>query len=91
LRGGPPLPSEAHPRIVFERLFGEGGTAAERQAALRSRGSLLDSFGADIARRTDSFHLNLTAFGLLAFGVGLFTVQGSGGLAAGPPPAGRRP
>ena len=45
-----PLPSEAHPRIVFERLFGEGGTAAERQAALRSRGSLLDSFSADIAR-----------------------------------------
>ena len=45
-----PLPSEAHPRIVFERLFGEGGTAAERQAALQSRGSLLDSFSADIAR-----------------------------------------
>jgi Protein of unknown function (DUF1552) len=38
-----PLPSEAHPRIVFERLFGEGGTAAERRAALRSRASLLDS------------------------------------------------
>ena len=45
-----PLPSEAHPRIVFERLFGEGGTAEERQAALESRASLLDSFGADIAR-----------------------------------------
>src|SRR5688572_29919490 len=29
-----PLPSEAHPRIVFERLFGEGGNAAERRAAL---------------------------------------------------------
>ena len=24
-------PSEAHPRIVFERLFGEGGSAADRQ------------------------------------------------------------
>ena len=45
-----PLPAEAHPRIVFERLFGEGGTTAERQAALRSRGSLLDAFSADIAR-----------------------------------------
>ncbi len=45
-----PLPSEAHPRIVFERLFGEGGTAEERQAALRSRASLLDSFNEDIAR-----------------------------------------
>src|SRR5262245_29822104 len=38
-----PLPSEAHPRIVFERLFGDGGTTAERRAALRSRASLLDS------------------------------------------------
>ena len=45
-----PLPSEAHPRIVFERLFGEGDSDAERRAALRGRASLLDSFGADIAR-----------------------------------------
>jgi len=45
-----PLPSEAHPRIVFERLFGEGGSLAEREASLRSRASLLDSFGDDIAR-----------------------------------------
>ena len=37
-----PLPSEAHPRLVFEKLFGEGGTKAERQAALRKRSSLLD-------------------------------------------------
>ena len=45
-----PLPAEAHPRIVFERLFGEGGPASARRAALRSRGSLLDSFNDDIAR-----------------------------------------
>jgi hypothetical protein len=45
-----PLPAEAHPRIVFERLFGEGGNAAARRSGLRSRGSLLDSFGVDIAR-----------------------------------------
>ena len=45
-----PQPSEAHPRIVFERLFGEGGNAAERRAAMRSRASLLDSFSEDIAR-----------------------------------------
>ena len=38
-----PLPAEAHPRIVFERLFGEGGSAADRRAALRRRASLLDS------------------------------------------------
>jgi hypothetical protein len=45
-----PLPSEAHPRIVFERLFGEGGNAADRQAALEDRASLLDSFTAGITR-----------------------------------------
>jgi hypothetical protein len=45
-----PLPAEAHPRIVFERLFGDGGSPAERQAALRRRASLLDSVGEEIAR-----------------------------------------
>src|ERR1041384_5266998 len=45
-----PLPSEAHPRVVFERLFGEGGTPAARRAALRKRASLLDVFGDDVAR-----------------------------------------
>ena len=45
-----PLPSEAHPRLVFERLFGEGGSLAERRAARKSRASLLDSFNDDIAR-----------------------------------------
>src|SRR6185437_12513826 len=37
-----PLPAEAHPRIVFERLFGDGGTSAERLAELRESASLLD-------------------------------------------------
>ena len=45
-----PLPAEAHPRIVFESLFGEGGSSAERRAALRKRASLLDSFNDDLAR-----------------------------------------
>jgi hypothetical protein len=45
-----PLPAEAHPRIVFESLFGEGGTTAERRAALRKKASLLDSFNDDLAR-----------------------------------------
>jgi len=36
---------------------------------------------ADMARLTDSFHLNLTAFGLLAFAVGLFIVHAAIGLA----------
>ncbi|MBL8793739.1 MAG: DUF1552 domain-containing protein [Planctomycetia bacterium] len=45
-----PLPSEAHPRIVFERLFGDGGTAAERRAALKNRASLLDSVMSEFAQ-----------------------------------------
>lgn len=45
-----PLPAEAHPRIVFETLFGDGGSSAERRAALRKRASLLDAFNHDITR-----------------------------------------
>ncbi len=45
-----PLPSEAHPRVVFERLFGEGGSAADRRAELRKNASLLDFVSEDIAR-----------------------------------------
>ncbi len=37
--------------------------------------------GNDVAQLTDSFHLNLTAFGLLSFAVGLFIVHGAIGLA----------
>ncbi len=39
------------------------------------------SQGSDVARLTGSFHLNLTAFGLLSFAVGLFIVHGAIGLA----------
>lgn len=45
-----PLPSEAHPRIVFEMLFGEGGTPGDRQAALKRRASLLDSVADEMKR-----------------------------------------
>jgi hypothetical protein len=45
-----PLPAEAHPRIVFERLFGEGGSAADRRAALQRKASLLDAVRGDMAR-----------------------------------------
>ncbi|PHS10303.1 MAG: hypothetical protein COA78_11465 [Blastopirellula sp.] len=45
-----PLPSEAHPRIIFENLFGEGGTPAQRSADLQKKASLLDFMLADIAR-----------------------------------------
>ena len=37
--------------------------------------------GSDMSRLTDSFHLNLTAFGLLSFAVGIFIVHGAIGLA----------
>lgn len=45
-----PLPSEAHPRIVFESMFGAGGTAAQRRAELNEKASLLDWMSEDIAR-----------------------------------------
>ena len=45
-----PLPSEAHPRIVFESLFGEGGSPADRRAALEQRASLLDSVTSEMKR-----------------------------------------
>lgn len=35
----------------------------------------------DVGRLTDSFHLNLTAFGFLSFAVGIFIVHGAIGLA----------
>ncbi|HXP87541.1 MAG TPA: DUF1552 domain-containing protein [Bryobacteraceae bacterium] len=38
-----PNPTESHPRIVFERLFGDGGSAAQRSALARNEGSILDS------------------------------------------------
>jgi hypothetical protein len=45
-----PLPAEAHPRLVFESLFGDGGSKGDRQAALRRRASLLDFVKDDISR-----------------------------------------
>jgi len=45
-----PLPAEAHPRIVFERLFGDGGGTAERGTALKKRASLLDSVTEEMVR-----------------------------------------
>jgi hypothetical protein len=38
-----PNPAEAHPRVVFERLFGDGGTAGQRLARMKRNGSILDS------------------------------------------------
>ncbi len=43
-----PLPSEAHPRIIFEMLFGEGGSAEDRKESLKKRASLLDVVNSEI-------------------------------------------
>ncbi len=45
-----PLPAEAHPRLVFENLFGEGGTPEARRNALKRRASLLDSVTQEMRR-----------------------------------------
>ena len=38
-----PLPHENNPRVVFERLFGQGGTPAERLEKMRTSRSILDA------------------------------------------------
>jgi hypothetical protein len=45
-----PLPTEADPRVVFERLFGDGGNQTRRRAELRKSGSILDWMTDDMAR-----------------------------------------
>jgi hypothetical protein len=42
--------TENHPRVVFERLFGDGGNAAERTARTRKTASILDSVRAEADR-----------------------------------------
>ena len=49
-----PLPMENNPRMVFERLFGDGGTADERRAEMRRDRSILDSVTEDMARLVNS-------------------------------------
>jgi hypothetical protein len=44
-----PLPMEVNPRVVFERLLGDGSTPAERAARQRQLSSLLDSVTGDVA------------------------------------------
>ena len=43
-----PNPTESHPRVVFERLFGDGGSPAERAAEEKSTGSILDSLSDEV-------------------------------------------
>ena len=45
-----PLPPEANPRIVFERLFGDGSSPQVRAAQMREGRSILDSVAEDMTR-----------------------------------------
>ena len=45
-----PLPQEGNPRAVFQKLFGQGDTDAERAAILHETGSILDRVKEQAAR-----------------------------------------
>jgi hypothetical protein len=45
-----PLPMEVNPQVVFERLFGDGGTAEERAARREQQRSILDSVTGSLTR-----------------------------------------
>ena len=45
-----PLPTQSSPRLVFEQLFGDGGSATEKFSALRMKRSILDSATEEMAR-----------------------------------------
>lgn len=45
-----PLPTENNPRLVFERLFGSGGTSEQRSALARQNRSILDYVREDFGR-----------------------------------------
>jgi len=45
-----PLPVENNPSVVFDRLFGEGGTPEERLDRMKRKRSLLDRVNTDLAK-----------------------------------------
>src|SRR6478752_6961232 len=45
-----PLPMDINPRVVFERMFDGGSTAAQRASRLREQRSLLDSISEEAGR-----------------------------------------
>jgi hypothetical protein len=45
-----PLPTENNPRIVFERLFGDGGTPAQQLRQARANRTILDSVMEDLQK-----------------------------------------
>ena len=42
-----PLPMDINPRVVFERMFGQAGSPAQRAARIRDERSMLDSVSAE--------------------------------------------
>ncbi|MFN3582063.1 MAG: ABC transporter permease, partial [Pseudomonas sp.] len=67
---------------LLSELLVENQFAAGQPAIPEGLGLVWEARGeADLQRLTDSFHLNLTALGLLAFVVGLFIVHAAAGLA----------
>jgi len=59
-----PLPHEANPQVVFERLFGDGSNPRERAARKQAQASMLDAISDEVARlnrtlpNTDRARLN---------------------------------
>lgn len=49
-----PNPTEMNPRVVFERLFGDGGSAKARLALMRQTGSILDSIAGEVGRLSNT-------------------------------------
>ena len=71
-------------RSTFDRVSVLPGGSLDRpplEEVLPGRALRQPPDGGDVVRLTRSFHLNLTAFGLLSFAVGLFIVHAAIGLA----------
>jgi hypothetical protein len=49
-----PNPMETNPRVIFQRLFGDGGSASDRLAQTRQDRSILDWVTADLRRLSQS-------------------------------------
>lgn len=50
-----PLPMELNPQVVFERMFGDGSTAAQRAARRKRDRSILDSLTGTLSRLRNEF------------------------------------
>jgi Protein of unknown function (DUF1552) len=48
-----PLPMEINPQVVFERMFGDGGSPEERMLRRKQQGSILDSVTESLERLSD--------------------------------------